>query len=95
MVPSIAALAKSVGIVVLRSGKDKKDEWVTEERDPVADYRQIFGKQPEMISGLAIMVDTDNTSQDNISWFDDFYLEVSDPAKDVVRPKPLFIPPGN
>lgn len=80
--------ASSVGIVVVESGKEKKGKWVAEERDPIADYREIFGKQPELISAVAIMVDTDNTNHESIAWFDDLKLESSDPKVDFAPKKP-------
>jgi len=69
--------AESVGMIVLQSGDDNEGKWMTEERDPIADYRRVFGEAPEMISGVATMVDTDNTGQHAVSWFDDLTLQVS------------------
>lgn len=72
--------AESVGMIVLQSGNENEDKWMTEERDPIADYRQVFGEAPEMITAVAIMVDTDNTGDRVFTWFDDLVLEVSLPA---------------
>lgn len=77
--------AKSVGVIVLESGDDNKGKWVTEERDPIADYRQVFGEDPEMITAVAVMVDTDNSGERALTWFDDLILEVSEPAADSTR----------
>ncbi|MCH7475779.1 MAG: DUF3047 domain-containing protein, partial [Gemmatimonadetes bacterium] len=35
---------------------------------------QVFGKPPETISAVAIMVDTDNTNSIATAWFDDIAL---------------------
>lgn len=69
--------AESVGMIVLQSGDDNEGKWMPEERDPIADYRQVFGEAPEMIAAVAIMVDTDNTGERAVSWFDDLTLQVS------------------
>ncbi|MFQ5675951.1 MAG: DUF3047 domain-containing protein [bacterium] len=73
--------SSSVGIVVLESGNSNRGEWVSEERNFVKDYRKIFGKFPEIVTGAAIMVDTDNTNQKALTWFDDVELEVPKPEK--------------
>lgn len=67
--------SSSVGMVVLQSGNDNRKDWMQESRDLVADYQQIFNEKPEFISGVAIMVDTDNTNQEALAWFDDIILE--------------------
>ena len=67
--------AESVGMIVLQSGDENEGKWVTEERDVIADYRKIFDKDPEMITAVAIMVDTDNTGVHALSWFDDLTLD--------------------
>jgi hypothetical protein len=84
--------AESVGMIVLQSGNKNKGKWMTEERDPVADYRKIFQEEPEMISAVAIMVDTDNTSQKAAAWFDDLALAVAPAERDSAqtnRPKQI------
>lgn len=67
--------AHSVGTIVVESGNTHKSKWITEERDFIADYIKIFGKAPEMVTAVAIMVDTDNTAQKATAWFDDIILE--------------------
>jgi hypothetical protein len=36
---------------------------MTEERNVYEDYKRAFGEEPPMISGIAIMTDTDNTGE--------------------------------
>jgi len=79
--------SNNLGIIVLQSGKEKRDKWVLESRDPIADYRKVFGRAPEFISAVAIVVDTDNSNQDAITWFDDILLEVSPPVQGVKKNK--------
>jgi len=74
--------SSSFGIVVLQSGSKNRNKWMTEERDPVADYHKMFGRHPQLISAVAIMVDTDNSKQEAFTSFDDLRIEVSAPEKD-------------
>jgi hypothetical protein len=38
-------------------------KWKTFDRDVYADYKRAFGDEPTRVSGVAIMVDTDNTGE--------------------------------
>ncbi len=87
--------AKSVGIVVVESGNKNRDKWVLHERNLIADYRKIFGKTPAAISAIAIMVDTDNSDQDTVAWFDDINLEISAPEKESAPPPKPPVHPSN
>lgn len=49
-------------------------KWRQFERDVYADYRRAFGEEPTRISGIAIMVDTDNTGERARSRFGDVSL---------------------
>lgn len=48
--------------------------WKSFERDIYADYKRAFGEEPTRISGVAIMVDTDNTGETAIARFGDISL---------------------
>ncbi len=63
-----------VGTIVLESGNEKAGSWVWEERNYFDDYRAYFGEDPERISGVAVMADTDNTGTSTTAWFDDLAL---------------------
>lgn len=63
--------AKNVGTIVLQSGGALAGEWITEERDVVADHIAIFGTPPKEIHAFAVMVDTDDTEARARAWFDD------------------------
>jgi len=66
----------SVMMFVVEAGKDKLQQWVTEKRNVREDYIKAFGEEPTMISGLAIMTDTDNTGESVIAWYGDIvFLE--------------------
>ncbi len=56
---------------VVESGEDKINQWVEEERDVYKDYKKAFGDEPPMISGVAVMTDTDNTGEKATAFYGD------------------------
>lgn len=64
-----------VHMFVLQSGPDRLNEWVTEERNILDDYREAFGEDPPNISGVAIMTDTDNTGESAVAYFGDILFK--------------------
>jgi hypothetical protein len=60
-----------VMMFVVESGTDKLQQWQSESRNVHADYLAAFGEQPGMISGVAIMTDTDNTRESAVAWYGD------------------------
>jgi Protein of unknown function (DUF3047) len=56
---------------VVQSGGDKLNQWQTETRNVLEDYRKAFGAEPPLISGVAIMTDTDNTGEEATAWYGD------------------------
>ena len=70
--------ADRVKIIVLQSGAEKKGQWVSEKRDIRADYRAAFGSEDvPMISGVAIMTDTDDTGGQAVAWYGDIIFSAS------------------
>ncbi len=63
--------ASRVKMIVVESGPEKVNQWVKEQRNIVEDYRQAFGEEPPMISGVAIMTDTDNTGETATAYYGD------------------------
>ncbi|NMT62697.1 DUF3047 domain-containing protein [Marinobacter orientalis] len=61
-------------MVAVNSGEENSGEWVTVERDIVADYRQAFGRKPPKLAGVAIMSDSDNTGESATAWYGDIQL---------------------
>ena len=82
--------SNSVGIIVVQSGKEKRGDWVLENRKIVKDYRKVFGKAPEFLTAIAIMVDTDNTNRSALTFFDDIILDIPKPEKPKSKPKVKF-----
>ncbi len=65
-------------IIVLESGADKKGKWLHEKRNVYADYCRAFASEKvPMISGVAIMTDTDNTGEQVVSWYGDIVFSGS------------------
>jgi len=58
-------------MVVLQSGTARVNQWTTEKRNVYADYKKAFGKEPSMISGVAIMTDSDDTGESATAWYGD------------------------
>ena len=61
-------------MIAVTSGNEQAGEWVTVERDLVADYRAAFGENPPPIRGVAIMSDSDNTGESATAWYGDLEL---------------------
>lgn len=67
-----------VKIIVLESGNAEAGKWVTEKRDVFTDYCEAFRTETvPMISGVAIMTDTDNTTGQAVSWYGDIIFSAS------------------
>jgi hypothetical protein len=60
-----------VMMFVVESGAAKLNQWVVEERNVFEDYKKAFGEEPPMISGMAIMTDTDNTGEAATAFYGD------------------------
>ncbi len=58
-------------MIVVESGTDRLNQWVSEERNVYEDYKKAFGEEPSMISGVAIMTDTDNTGESATAFYGD------------------------
>lgn len=53
---------RNIKLIVLESGNEKADEWVTEERNILNDYKAAFNKTLSSdIGAIALMTDSDNT----------------------------------
>lgn len=66
-------------MIVVESGEEKLNQWIAEERNVYEDYRQVFKRDPPMISGVAIMTDTDNTGESAIAFYGDILFKKDSP----------------
>ncbi|HUL22900.1 MAG TPA: DUF3047 domain-containing protein [Thermodesulfobacteriota bacterium] len=64
-----------VMMFVVESGPSKLNQWVNEERNIFEDYKKAFGQEPPMISGIAIMTDTDNTGESATAYYGDIVFK--------------------
>jgi hypothetical protein len=64
-----------VMMFVVETGPSKLNQWVNEERNIFEDYKKAFGQEPPMISGIAIMTDTDNTGESAIAYYSDIFFK--------------------
>ena len=64
-----------VQMIVVESGSSRLDTWITEERNVYEDYKRAFGQEPPMISGVAIMTDTDNTGESAEAYYGDIVFK--------------------
>jgi hypothetical protein len=64
-----------VMMFVVESGPSKLNQWVNEERNIFEDYKKAFGQEPPMISGIAVMTDTDNTGESATAYYGDIVFE--------------------
>ncbi|MBW1912940.1 MAG: DUF3047 domain-containing protein, partial [Deltaproteobacteria bacterium] len=65
-------------MIVVESGEVALNKWVTEKRNVFDDYIAAFGKNPPMISGIAIMTDSDNTKESATAFYGDIVFRSVD-----------------
>jgi hypothetical protein len=65
------AYTDHVQMIVVQSGSAHLGEWVVQQRNVYRDYLRAFGEPPPMVSGVAIMTDTDNTGESALSYYGD------------------------
>jgi len=68
------AYTEKAQLIVLRSGEAESGTWVTETVDIIKDYRKAFGEDPPLKANLALMVGSNNTGEEGLSFID--YIEV-------------------
>ncbi|MEE8483565.1 MAG: DUF3047 domain-containing protein [Nitrospinota bacterium] len=62
-------------LVAVESGPENIGKWITEERNVYEDYKKLFGGEPRMAGGVAIMTDTDQTGERAVAYYDDIRLK--------------------
>ena len=68
------AYTANAQMVAVESGNARAGQWISEERDILADYRRLFGEEPRRIGAIAIMTDTDNTGAEVTAWYGDISI---------------------
>ncbi len=55
----LSHVSDRAGVVVVRNRSDSIGAWHTERRDAAADFRRVFGRDPDEIRAVGLMADTD------------------------------------
>jgi hypothetical protein len=66
-------------MIVVQSGAENLNAWVEEERNIYEDYMKAFNEEPSMISGVAVMTDTDNTGESATAYYGDILFRKEKP----------------
>ncbi|MFC1747315.1 DUF3047 domain-containing protein [Pseudomonadota bacterium] len=61
-------------MVAVRSGNKKTNQWITEKRNVREDLLKLFGEDIDEINAVAIMSDSDNTSQSATAYYGDIFF---------------------
>lgn len=61
--------------LVVESGKGNLGKWLDYERDIRADFKKVFGEEPGVLTGIALMTDTDNTQSKATAWYGPVQLQ--------------------
>lgn len=67
----ISVYASTGMMIAVESGPENAGQWITVRRNIVDDYRLAFGEEPPAVGAIAIMTDTDNTSESASAWYGD------------------------
>ena len=68
------AYTDRVKMIVVESGGKNLNKWVSERRNLYKDYIRAFDEKPPMISGIAIMTDSDNTGESGTVYYGDILM---------------------
>ena len=62
-------------MIVVDSGDENVNQWITYTRNLLEDYRNAFHTDPPLITGVAIMTDTDNTGEAATAYYGDIVFK--------------------
>ena len=63
-----------VRMVVLKNRGSRIQQWYSEERNILEDYRTAFGEEPRDVISVAVMTDTDNAGEKTTSYYGDIVV---------------------
>lgn len=63
------AYTEKAHMITLQSGDRQKQQWITEKRDVLADFKTYFDTDIKTINGIAIMTDSDNTGAEASTFY--------------------------
>ncbi len=62
-------------MIVVQSGQQLINQWISNKRNISADYRAAFGRQAPSIIAIGIMSDSDNTGESAEAWYGDVVIK--------------------
>jgi len=65
-------------MIPLREGSEKAGQWVEERVQVLEDYKKAFGELPPGKARLGILVDSDNTGEQTVSYIDDMVIRAEE-----------------
>jgi len=68
------AYTSNAQMLAVESGNEKAGQWLSEQRDLLADYNALFGEEPQKATAIAIMTDTYNTGASAEAWYGEISL---------------------
>jgi len=68
-----------VKMIVVESGDEYAGVWRDEKRNIYEDYKKAFNEEPPMISGVAVMTDSDNTGESAFAYYGDILFMKQSP----------------
>lgn len=68
------AFTSNARMIAIQGSGGLQGQWVSEQRDVLADYRRLFGEEPGEIAAVALMTDTDNTGLSARAWYGDIWF---------------------
>jgi hypothetical protein len=67
-------LTDRIRVVPLASPAERSGRWDQQVRNVRADYLELFGREPNEVSAVAIMTDTDDMGTECTSFYGDIYF---------------------
>ena len=79
---AVNPIHRHIMTIVAASGTTHRGVWLELSRNIVEDYRRAFSEEPGMITGVALMTDSDNTGSEARAWYGPVWLSAdNDPAR--------------
>ena len=75
------AFTDRLRMIVVESGTQKQNKWVSESRDVAADFKAAFGFDAPAITAVLVGADTDNTKETSRSWFGDLSFSAAEKSQ--------------
>jgi hypothetical protein len=64
-------------MIAVESGEENVGKWISEERNIYEDFKMVFGTEPPMVGGIALMTDSDNTGESSVAYYDDIRISTT------------------